>query len=50
MTGSFRVLRAELVRICASRAAWLGLALVALIPALGCGPRSSRSARRRSSA
>lgn len=34
MTGSLRVLRAELVRICASRAAWLGLALVALIPAL----------------
>ena len=34
MTGSFRVLRAELVRICASRSAWLGLALVALIPAL----------------
>ena len=34
MTGSFRVLRAKLVRICASRSAWLGLALVALIPAL----------------
>ena len=32
-----RVLQAELVRICASRAAWLGLALVALIAPQGAG-------------
>lgn len=34
MTGSLRVLRAEIVRITGSRAAWFGLGLVVLIPAL----------------